>query len=87
MLECSDGKLYTGITSNIERRVKEHKKGHGCRFTKYRRPVRLIYESKFDNKQEANEKEKEIKGFSRRKKLELVREALRLRSVFSAKGG
>jgi putative endonuclease len=42
-VECKDGKLYTGITNNLERKIKDHNSGNGYEFTKYRKPVKLLY--------------------------------------------
>jgi len=72
MIECSDKKLYTGITNDLERRVQEHNGGYGCKFTRGRTPVRLLLSEEFPNKQIALKREAEIKGFSRVKKLALI---------------
>lgn len=53
VLECSDGTLYTGYTTNIERRLKMHNAGKGAKYTKARTPVSLIYSEQFSSKQEA----------------------------------
>ena len=65
IIECRDDKLYTGITTNVEQRIKEHNSGKGCRFTKFRGPVKLLYKKKFSDRKEAGRKEREIKGLSR----------------------
>ena len=72
IIECNDGKLYTGITNNLERRVKAHNSGNGCRFTKYRIPVKLLYSEEASGKPEALKREAGIKQLSRQKKLELI---------------
>lgn len=72
IIECSDGKFYTGISNNVERRVKAHNSGSGCRFTKYRRPVELLYTEEYSTKPEALSRELRIKKLSRVKKLELI---------------
>ncbi|AGM98395.1 GIY-YIG nuclease family protein [Streptococcus iniae] len=53
VLECSDGTLYTGYTTNLERRLKMHNSGKGAKYTKARIPVTLIYSESFPSKQEA----------------------------------
>jgi len=72
IVECRDGKLYTGISNAVERRVAEHNKGRGCRFTKYRYPVALSYREACGTKSAARKRELEIKGFTRGKKLSLI---------------
>jgi len=71
IIKCKDNLLYTGITKDLERRVKEHNSGNGCRFTKYRAPVELMYCEKVKNRSQALIREAEIKHFARPKKLEL----------------
>ena len=71
IIECKDSLLYTGITKDLERRVKEHNSGNGCRFTKYRAPVKLVYSEKAKNRPQALIREAEIKRFRRQKKLKL----------------
>ncbi|MCP4652802.1 MAG: GIY-YIG nuclease family protein [Candidatus Omnitrophica bacterium] len=72
IVECKDGSLYTGITDNLVRRIKQHNCGHGCRFTKYRKPVMLLYSKECVTKGEALRCELKIKGFKRDRKLELI---------------
>jgi len=73
IIECKDEKLYTGITNNLNRRLSEHNSGNGGRFTKFRRPVKLVYYQEVLNKSEALKKEIEIKKLARSEKLSLVR--------------
>lgn len=77
ILRCKDNKLYTGITSDLRRRVKEHKKGRGCRFTRCRIPVKLVYSEKSSSRKEALKREAQVKDFTRRKKLQLIRSTWR----------
>ena len=65
ILECSDGTLYTGWTNDLERRVKAHNAGKGAKYTKSRRPVKLVYFESFSTKQEAMRRECEIKQLKR----------------------
>lgn len=74
IIECFDGKLYTGISNNVERRVKAHNSGNGCRFTKYRGPVKLVYTEEYSTKPEALSREAQIKKLPRKKKLALIEE-------------
>jgi putative endonuclease len=72
IIECKDGKLYTGITTDLERRVKEHNSGNGCRFTKYRAPVKLLYSEASRTRPQALKREIQIKRLPRKKKLALT---------------
>lgn len=72
ILECADGSLYTGITTDLERRVSEHNEGKlGARYTRARRPVKLRYSARFANRSEASVEEAAIKKLSRKKKFQL----------------
>jgi putative endonuclease len=73
IIKCKDNLLYTGITKDLERRVKEHSNGRGCKFTKYRAPVKLMHSEKAENRSQALIREAEIKGFSRSRKLKLFK--------------
>ena len=76
ILRCRDGKLYTGISNDVDRRVRVHNRGKGCRFTKYRHPVKLVYTKSCGTKSAARKRELEIQGFRREKKLGLIKEAV-----------
>ncbi len=71
IIECRDKKLYVGIAKDVERRVALHNKGRACRFTKYRYPVRLLYAETCLGVNSAMKRERQLKGFSRKKKVEL----------------
>ncbi len=71
ILECSDGTYYTGWTTDPERRVAQHNKGSGARYTKTRRPVRLVYLEEQPDKIAALKRERAIKALPRKKKMEL----------------
>lgn len=73
MLECADGTYYTGWTTDPERRVKQHNKGEGARYTKTRRPVKLVYLEPQPDKVTAMKRERAIKTLSRKQKMELLR--------------
>jgi putative endonuclease len=72
IVRCRDEKLYVGIAKDVKKRVALHNKGLACRFTKYRKPVQLIFEEKQEDYRQARTREKEIKGFSREKKQQLI---------------
>lgn len=71
ILECSDGTYYTGWTIDPERRVAQHNKGIGARYTKTRRPVQLVYLEEQPDKITALKRERAIKALPRKKKMEL----------------
>ncbi|MDP8249213.1 MAG: GIY-YIG nuclease family protein [Candidatus Tritonobacter lacicola] len=73
IVKCRDGTLYTGITNNLEQRISEHNRGRGCRYTRGRRPVSLMYVEEFPDRSSALKRESSLKGLSRRKKLLLIR--------------
>jgi putative endonuclease len=73
ILKCSDQTFYTGITTNLDRRIKEHNSSKlGAKYTKIRRPVKLIYSKEFQNRSEATIEEFRIKKLSRQEKLILI---------------
>ena len=74
ILRCADDTLYTGISTNLDRRVKEHNSndGKGAKYTRVRQPVRLVYSEQVDNRSEASKREALIKKLSRKDKLVLI---------------
>ena len=74
MVECADGSYYTGWTTDPDRRVKEHNAGRGALYTKFRRPVALIYLEEVQDRSAAQRREFDIKKLTRKKKINLVRE-------------
>jgi len=72
ILECSDGSYYTGSTNNMERRLAQHRCGEGAKYTKNRRPVKLVYCEEFERIDEAFYREKQVQGWSRAKKKALI---------------
>jgi putative endonuclease len=73
ILECSDESLYTGITTNVIKRLDEHNDScKGAKYTKARRPVKLVYEETSLNRSTASKREYAIKKLTRLKKLQLI---------------
>ncbi|HIE65408.1 MAG: GIY-YIG nuclease family protein [Nitrospira sp.] len=72
ILECADGKLYTGITTDLLRRISEHETGRGARFTKGRGPFRLVYKEPCKSRSAAAKRELEIKAKTRTEKLAMI---------------
>lgn len=73
ILLCSDNTLYTGITNNISRRLKNHESGTGARYTKGRGPLTLVYVEECDNRAQASIREYKIKRMSRLEKEKLFK--------------
>lgn len=76
VLQCADGSLYTGVTNDISRRVRQHngELAGGARYTRSRRPVKLYFYWTYDNKSEAMKAEHAFKRLSRKQKLERIHE-------------
>jgi len=72
ILECSDGSYYTGSTTDLERRLAQHQAGEGANHTKKRLPVKLVYFEKYEKIDEAFYREKQVQGWSRKKKEALI---------------
>lgn len=72
ILECSDGTFYTGWTTDPERRMAQHNKGVGARYTKTRRPVKMVYLEELPDKVTALKRELQIKKLKRKQKLKLI---------------
>lgn len=72
VLECADETLYTGYTTNVDRRVREHDDGDGAKYTRARTPVELVYTEQFDSRSTAMQREYEIKQLSRSEKESLI---------------
>lgn len=73
ILKCNDGSYYTGVTNNVEKRFDEHQTGliDGC-YTHNRRPLEFVFSEEFGEINDAISREKQIKGWSRRKKEALI---------------
>ena len=75
ILRCADDTLYCGWTNDLNRRLAAHNAGSAAKYTRARRPVRLVYFEAFSTKQEAMSREAHIKRLSRQEKLELIQSA------------
>ena len=73
ILKCKDGSLYTGITTDVVRRFKEHTNGAGGHYTSAKRAVKIVYKEKHPNRSAASKREAEIKRWKRAQKLALVK--------------
>lgn len=72
IVKCDDGTLYTGWTNNLEKRIEAHNQGKGAKYTRCRRPVTLQYYECFEEKQDAQRREYQIKQMTREEKLKLI---------------
>ena len=72
IIQCCDESLYTGITTNIPRRINEHNSKKGAFYTKNKIPVTLVYQEAMASQSDARKREAEIKKLTRNQKLELI---------------
>jgi len=72
ILQCSNGKYYTGSTKNLKKRLNQHQMGEGANFTRKHLPVKLVYYEEFQRIDDAFYREKQIQGWSRKKKEALI---------------
>ncbi len=75
LLRCADGSLYAGWTNNLEKRVKTHNEGAGAKYTRGRRPVKLVYARGFNTKSEAMAEEVRLKKLQKSQKEALINTA------------
>ena len=72
ILRCKDGSLYTGITTDVQKRLTAHNSGKGAKYTRSRRPVELVYQEDCTDHSHALRRELEIKALSREQKIKLT---------------
>jgi putative endonuclease len=85
ILRCADGTLYTGSTRNLKQRLSDHNKGTGAKYTASRRPVKLVYSEPHRNQHFAMRREMQIKGWTRAKKVALIKGDVKLLKKLSRK--
>ena len=74
VVECADGTLYTGITNNVSRRLHEHNNTKkGAKYTRVRRPVRLVWEKQYNNRSEAQAAEYQFKKLLHKQKWDIIK--------------
>ena len=76
ILKCKDGTLYTGITTDLARRLAEHKNGKGSKYARARKAGKIVHSEKKKNRSTASKREAEIKSWTRAKKLALTKKAV-----------
>jgi len=72
LIQCEDDSFYTGITKDLDSRMKLHLSGKGSRYTRMHKPKKLVYVEEFDSRAEAMKRERKIKTFKHSQKLELA---------------
>jgi len=78
ILECCDGRFYIGMTNNVQKRLSEHQSGKGGRFTRSFGVKKLLYQEEYATRQEAMKREAQVKGFTKKQKLVLVKRNLNI---------
>lgn len=73
VLKCKDGSLYTGITTDLKRRFEEHRLGKGGHYTTGHKPIEVVYTERLPDKSAALKREMQIKGWTRKKKIEVLK--------------
>ena len=73
ILRCRDGSLYTGITTDVEKRLEAHQGGKGAKYTRGRGPLELVYREECGDHSAALKREAEIKALPREEKLKLIK--------------
>ena len=74
IVECSDGSLYTGWTTDVDERIKTHNSGSGAKYTRSRLPVKLVYSEELEDRSAALKREAAIKKMTREKKELLIKQ-------------
>ena len=72
MLQCADGTIYSGYTTDLERRTAVHNRGAGAKYTRSRLPAKLVYYEAFETKQEAMKREAAFKKLTHAQKLAMI---------------
>ncbi len=73
ILRCKDGSLYTGITTDVEKRLEAHRAGKGAKYTRGRGPLELVYKEECGDHSDSLKRELEIKAMTREEKLKLIK--------------
>ena len=72
ILRCGDGTLYTGITTDVEKRLETHRSGKGAKYTRGRLPLELVYQEVCGSHSDALKRELAVKKYSRAEKQKLI---------------
>jgi predicted GIY-YIG superfamily endonuclease len=87
ILRCADGSLYTGITTDLERRCRQHNRGTASRYTRGRCPVQVVYRETCSSQSGALKREAAVKALSRRQKQALIARASKKRGPLKRRRG
>lgn len=77
ILKCKDNTLYTGYTNDLEHRIAMHEQGKGAKYTRGRGPFQVVFVERFSTKEEALQKEYQVKQLTRKGKFQLIRDKLK----------
>ena len=72
IIKCNDNSLYTGITTDLQKRISKHLKGTGAKYTKAKGPFEIMYTEQHDDRSGASKREYHIKKLTHQKKLDLI---------------
>lgn len=72
IIYCNDRSLYTGISNDVDRRIKQHAEGHGAKYFRGRKPLQLVYLESGHTRSTASQREAEIKSLSKEEKIKLI---------------
>jgi len=78
ILQCSDQTYYTGYATDLDRRLQEHQQGTGCKYTRGRLPVEMVYWEEWESKSKAMQREHQIKQLTRADKINLINNSKRV---------
>ena len=84
IIQCRDGTYYTGITNDLAQRINAHNRGKGCRYTKYRWPVKIVYFEEHPDHSSALKREAQIQGWSREKKRLLIKGEMSRKAILES---
>lgn len=77
ILKCKDNTLYTGYTNDLEHRIAMHEQGKGAKYTRGRGPFQVVFVERLSTKEEALQKEYQVKQLTRKGKFQLIRDKLK----------
>ena len=72
IIRCNDNSMYTGITTDLQRRLSSHLKGTGAKYTKGKGPFEILHTERYNNRSEASKREYQVKKLTTEKKLNLI---------------
>ena len=72
ILRCADDTLYTGVTNDLEKRLRDHENGVGAKYTRGRAPLKLVYQEECNDRSQAQQREYAIKALPKTEKLKLI---------------